>query len=117
MLAFEADLLSSLLDLYVEELSAFVSEQLCAVNVNIQQSKLRTLLAMQAAMLIAQRRCGARCWIPARFLPPRYDYFRVVLPAVLPGETELPVISLKTYVQLSNHLTCHAGRWNRHCAA
>jgi len=46
---------------------------------------LTLFVGAQAAMLIAQRRCGARCWIPARFLPPRYDYFRVVLPAVLPG--------------------------------
>ena len=44
----------------------------------------------QAAMLIAQHRYGPRCWIPRRYLPPRYDYFRVVLPAVLPGEDPPP---------------------------
>ena len=44
------------------------------------------MLAVQAAVLMLQRLQGPRWWIPGRLLPPRYDYFRVVAPAVLPGE-------------------------------
>jgi hypothetical protein len=37
-------------------------------------------LAAQAAVLLVQHRWGARCFVPASWLPPKYDYFRPALP-------------------------------------
>lgn len=35
---------------------------------------------LQAAALLAQTRFGPRCFIPARFLPAKYDYHRALPP-------------------------------------
>ncbi|KAL7562857.1 hypothetical protein ACA910_002473 [Epithemia clementina (nom. ined.)] len=40
-------------------------------------------VAVQTAILLGQGKYGARFWIPARFLPPKYDYSRPIPPAIL----------------------------------
>ena len=37
-------------------------------------------VAAQAAVLLVQQRRGARCFVPASLLPPRYDYHRPLPP-------------------------------------
>ena len=44
---------------------------------------------MQAGILDAQRRWGARFFIPAQFLPPKYDYNRPIPATVLPSNDEI----------------------------
>lgn len=41
-------------------------------------------VGIQTAVLIAQGKYGARFMIPARFLPPKFDYSRPIPPAMLP---------------------------------
>ena len=43
-------------------------------------------VGMQAALLEAQRRYGARFFIPARFLPPKFDYNRPIPASLLPED-------------------------------
>jgi hypothetical protein len=43
-------------------------------------------IAFQTAVLIAQGKYGARFMIPARFLPPKFDYHRPIPPSLLPPE-------------------------------
>jgi hypothetical protein len=43
-------------------------------------------VGIQASLLEAQRRYGARFFIPARFLPPKFDYSRPIPPSLLPKE-------------------------------
>lgn len=45
-------------------------------------------LGIQTAVLEAQGRYGARFMIPARFLPPKFDYNRPLPPSLLPCEVE-----------------------------
>jgi hypothetical protein len=45
-------------------------------------------IGIQTAVLIAQGKYGARFMIPARFLPPKFDYHRVVPPSLLPDESD-----------------------------
>lgn len=45
-------------------------------------------VGIQAAILEAQGRYGARFMIPARFLPPKFDYSRPIPPSLLPPEIE-----------------------------
>mmetsp|Transcript_26034 Transcript_26034/g.38480 ORF Transcript_26034/g.38480 Transcript_26034/m.38480 type:complete len:1100 (+) Transcript_26034:250-3549(+) len=45
-------------------------------------------IAIQNAVLIAQSKYGARFMIPARFLPPKFDYHRAIPPSLLPPEAE-----------------------------
>lgn len=40
-------------------------------------------VGFQTAILIGQNKYGARFWIPARFLPPKYDYSRPIPPSIL----------------------------------
>lgn len=40
-------------------------------------------VAMQTAVLIGQDKYGARFMIPARFLPPKYNYYRAIPPSLL----------------------------------
>ena len=48
-------------------------------------------VGIQTAVLIAQGKYGARFMIPARFLPPKFDYSRPIPPSMLPeGALELP---------------------------
>jgi hypothetical protein len=48
-------------------------------------------VAVQAAVLIAQGKYGARFMIPARFLPPKFDYSRPLPPSMLPpGAISMP---------------------------
>lgn len=44
-------------------------------------------VGLQAALLLAQRAWGPRCFVPKALLPPRYDYGRP-LPALRGGDTE-----------------------------
>jgi hypothetical protein len=41
-------------------------------------------VGLQTAVLVAQSRYGARFMIPARFLPPKFDYSRPLPPSLLP---------------------------------
>lgn len=41
-------------------------------------------VAIQAAVLVAQSKYGARFMIPARFLPPKFDYSRPLPPSMIP---------------------------------
>ena len=41
---------------------------------------------IQAAVLLAQGKYGARCMIPARFLPPKFDYNRPLPASMLPPD-------------------------------
>lgn len=43
-------------------------------------------VGIQAALLEAQRRYGARFFVPARFLPPKFDYNRPIPHSLLPPE-------------------------------
>jgi len=43
-------------------------------------------IAVQTAILIAQGKYGARFMIPARFLPPKFDYHRPIPQSLLPPE-------------------------------
>lgn len=45
-------------------------------------------VGIQAAILEAQGRYGARFMIPARFLPPKFDYNRPIPPSLFPAEVE-----------------------------
>lgn len=55
---------------------------------NILMCELLVLwVGIQAAVLIAQGRYGARFMIPARFLPPKFDYSRPIPASLLPTET------------------------------
>eukprot|EP00545_Synedropsis_sp_CCMP1620_P013232 CAMPEP_0119015812 /NCGR_PEP_ID=MMETSP1176-20130426/11666_1 /TAXON_ID=265551 /ORGANISM="Synedropsis recta cf, Strain CCMP1620" /LENGTH=1087 /DNA_ID=CAMNT_0006969133 /DNA_START=277 /DNA_END=3537 /DNA_ORIENTATION=+ len=45
-------------------------------------------VGIQTAILIAQGKYGARFMIPARFLPPKFDYHRAVPASLLPDEPE-----------------------------
>jgi len=45
-------------------------------------------VGIQTAVLEAQGRYGARFMIPARFLPPKFDYNRPIPPSLLPPEAE-----------------------------
>ena len=47
-------------------------------------------VGIQTAVLIAQGKYGARFMIPARFLPPKYDYSRPIPPSLLPPEALQP---------------------------
>ena len=48
-------------------------------------------IGIQTAVLIAQGKYGARFMIPARFLPPKFDYSRPIPASMLPqGALELP---------------------------
>lgn len=54
-------------------------------------------VGIQTAVLEAQGRYGARFMIPARFLPPKFDYNRPIPPSLLPQdapEDEAPSVSL-----------------------
>lgn len=44
-------------------------------------------VGIQTAVLIAQGKYGARFMIPARFLPPKFDYSRPIPPSLLPPGT------------------------------
>ena len=44
-------------------------------------------IGIQTAVLIAQGKYGARFMIPARFLPPKFDYSRPIPPSLLPPGT------------------------------
>lgn len=44
-------------------------------------------IGIQTAVLIAQGKYGARFMIPARFLPPKFDYSRPIPPSMLPPGT------------------------------
>jgi Ring finger domain len=44
-------------------------------------------MGIQTAVLIAQGKYGARFMIPARFLPPKFDYSRPIPPSLLPPGT------------------------------
>jgi hypothetical protein len=49
-------------------------------------------VGIQTAVLIAQGKYGARFMIPARFLPPKFDYSRPIPPSMLPEDAlELPL--------------------------
>jgi hypothetical protein len=55
---------------------------------NILMCELLVLwVGIQAAVLIAQGRYGARFMIPARFLPPKFDYSRPIPASLLPTDT------------------------------
>ena len=41
-------------------------------------------VGIQAAILIGQDKYGSRFMIPAKFLPPKYNYYRVIPPSLLP---------------------------------
>jgi transmembrane E3 ubiquitin-protein ligase len=57
--------------------------------------KLAAWLALQVALLICQEKYGARFMIPARFLPPKFDYSRPLPPSMIPpGALDLPVPEL-----------------------
>lgn len=45
-------------------------------------------VGIQTAILIAQGKYGARFMVPARFLPPKFDYHRAVPASLLPDEPE-----------------------------
>lgn len=45
-------------------------------------------IGLQTAVLIAQGKYGARFMIPARFLPPKFDYHRSIPPAMIPDDSE-----------------------------
>jgi hypothetical protein len=45
-------------------------------------------VGIQAAVLQAQGKYGTRFMIPARFLPPKFDYSRPIPPSLLPPEAE-----------------------------
>jgi transmembrane E3 ubiquitin-protein ligase len=45
-------------------------------------------IGLQTAVLIAQGKYGARFMVPARFLPPKFDYHRSVPPAMIPDDSE-----------------------------
>mmetsp|Transcript_21268 Transcript_21268/g.52692 ORF Transcript_21268/g.52692 Transcript_21268/m.52692 type:complete len:1156 (-) Transcript_21268:107-3574(-) len=45
-----------------------------------------TWVGIQACVLYAQSRFGARFFIPSQFLPPKYDYNRPIPPSLLPSE-------------------------------
>mmetsp|Transcript_40928 Transcript_40928/g.57572 ORF Transcript_40928/g.57572 Transcript_40928/m.57572 type:complete len:485 (-) Transcript_40928:149-1603(-) len=47
-------------------------------------------LALQTAVLIGQSKYGARFMIPARFLPPKYDYHRAIPATLIPPEALEP---------------------------
>lgn len=44
----------------------------------------------QVGVLLLQHAFGPRCFIPKRFLPAKYEYFRAVTPRQLAGETAAP---------------------------
>jgi len=56
-------------------------------------------IGIQTAILIAQGKYGARFMIPARFLPPKFDYSRPIPESLLPpgatqnAESEMPVFA------------------------
>jgi len=57
-------------------------------------------VGIQAALLEAQRRYGARFFIPARFLPPKFDYNRPIPASLLPKEhTEQDVATTSESLQ------------------
>ena len=45
-------------------------------------------ISLQTAVLIAQGKYGARFMIPARFLPPKFNYHRKVPPSMIPEDEE-----------------------------
>jgi hypothetical protein len=45
-------------------------------------------IGIQTAVLVAQGKYGARFMIPARFLPPKFDYHRAVPASLLPDESD-----------------------------
>ncbi|KAI2510205.1 zinc-RING finger domain [Fragilaria crotonensis] len=45
-------------------------------------------IGLQTAILIAQGKYGARFMIPARFLPPKFNYHRKVPPSMIPEDAE-----------------------------
>ena len=45
-------------------------------------------IGLQTAVLIAQGKYGARFMIPARFLPPKFDYHRKIPPSMIPDGSE-----------------------------
>jgi len=50
-------------------------------------------VSLQTAVLIGQSKYGARFMIPARFLPPKFDYSRPIPPSMLPpGVQEVPTL-------------------------
>lgn len=46
------------------------------------------VLEMQVVVLLMQTVWGPRCFIPKRFLPAKYDYYRPITPRQLAGEAE-----------------------------
>ena len=50
-------------------------------------------VGIQTAILVAQGRYGARFMIPARFLPPKFDYSRPIPPSLLPSDSLDEVLS------------------------
>ena len=45
-------------------------------------------VTMQSLLLLGQSWLGPRFFIPKRFLPPKYDYFRAATPRQLSGEVD-----------------------------
>lgn len=61
---------------------------------------------IQAAILELQGRYGARCMIPAQFLPPKFDYSRPIPPSLLPTDinSESPSESLRMERESGNEV-------------
>ena len=70
----------------------FLKEVYPDAPTNIFMCELLVLwVGIQTAVLIAQGKYGARFMIPARFLPPKFDYSRPIPASMLPpGALELP---------------------------
>ena len=61
-------------------------------------------VGIQTAVLIAQGKYGARFMIPARFLPPKFDYSRPLPPSMLPpGVTQEAPVKEDMRADDSNH--------------
>jgi Ring finger domain len=63
-------------------------------------------VGIQAAILIAQSKYGARFMIPARFLPPKFDYSRPLPPSMLPPGWDSSSSSLSSSSASSSSPSC-----------